>query len=93
MKNKLNPGHKVYVIYDDAIFLKSAAYVGKHSFIVDGYEQLVDDAREYDYIDYGKTWFTSIAEAKKFLLQENIAHGITGKIIQLADDYWEFKEK
>ena len=41
------PGHKVYVIYDGNIFLESAAYIGKHSFIVDGYEWRVDGARQY----------------------------------------------
>ena len=88
---KLNPGHKVYVIYDNSISLKSAAYIGEYSFIVGGYEWLTEDAREWDYEDYGTTWFTSILEAIKFLLQDNIAHGRTGKIVQLAVDYWEFK--
>ena len=92
MKNKLNPGHKVYVIYDNTISLKSAAYIGEYSFIVNNYEWLSDDAREWYYEDYGTTWFTSLAAAKKFLLQDNLTHGRTGKIIQLATDYWEFKE-
>ena len=86
------PGRKVYVIYDVNIFLESAAYIGKHSFIVGGYEWRVDDAREWYYDDYGKTWFTSFEKAKKFLIQDNSDRGITGKIIQLATDYWEFKE-
>lgn len=91
---KLNkPGRKVYVIYDGNIFLDSAAYIGKYSFIVGGYEWRVDDAREWYYDDYGKTWFTSLAAAKKFLLQDNLAQGRTGKIIQLAVYYWEFKEE
>lgn len=88
---KLNPNHKVYVIYDNSISLKSAAYIGEHSFIVGRYEWLAEDAREWDYEDYGTTWFTSIAEAKKFLLQDNLIHGRIGKIVQLATDYWEFK--
>lgn len=91
MRNKLNPGHKVYVIYEDTISLKSAAYIGEYSFIVSKYEWLTDDAREWYYEDYGKTWFTSFAKAKRFLLQDNLAHGRTGKITQLATDYWEFK--
>lgn len=86
------PGRKVYVIYDGNIFLDSAAYIGKHSFIVGGYEWRVDDAREWYYEDYGKTWFTSLEKAKKFLLQDNLAQGRAGKIIQLAVYYWEFKE-
>lgn len=90
---KLNPGHKVYVIYDNTISLKSAAYIGEYSFIVNNYEWLADDAREWYYEDYGTTWFTSLAAAKKFLLQDTLAQGRTGKIIQLAVDYWEFKEK
>lgn len=89
---KLNPGHKVYVIYNGSIFLKSAAYIGKYSFIVDRYEWLNEDAREYDYNDYGITWFTSIAEAKKFLLEAYDAYDRKGKVVQLAVDYWEFKE-
>ena len=90
---KLNkPGRKVYVIYDGNIFLESAAYIGKHSFIVGGYEWRVDDAREWYYEDYGTTWFTSLAAAKKFSLQDNLAQGRTGKIIQLATDCWEFKD-
>lgn len=90
---KLNkPGRKVYVIYDCNIFLESAAYIGKHSFIVGGYEWRVDDAREWYYEDYGTTWFTSLAAAKKFLLQDNLTHSRTGKIIQFATGCWEFKE-
>lgn len=86
------PGRKVYVIYDGNIFLESAAYIGKHSFIVDGYEWRVDGAREWYYEDYGETWFTSLSEAKKFLIQDNLNQGITGKIVQLATDCWEFKQ-
>ena len=90
---KLNkPGRKVYVIYNNTISLKYAEYIGQHSFIVAGYEWRVDDAREWYYEDYGTTWFTSLAAAKKFLLQDNLVQGRTGKIIQLATDYWEFKE-
>ena len=85
------PGRKVYVIYDDTISLKSAEYIGQHSFIVAGYEWLTSSAREWDYEDYGKTWFTSFEKAKKFLIQDNLDQGITGKIIRLAIDYWEFK--
>ena len=89
---KLNkPGRKVYVIYGNTISLKSAEYIGQYSFIVAGYEWLTEDAREWDYEDYGETWFTSLSEAKKFLLQDNLIHGRIGKIVQLATDYWEFK--
>lgn len=88
--HKLNPGHKVYVIYDNTISLKSAAYIGQHSFIVEKYEWLVADAREFYFDDYGTTWFTSLDAAKKFLKQDNFVHGRIGKIVQLADDYWEF---
>lgn len=86
------PGRKVYVIYDNTISLKSAEYIGQYSFIVAGYEWLTARAREWDYEDYGKTWFTSLEKAKKFLLQDNLAKGVTGKIVQLAVDYWEFKQ-
>ena len=34
----------------------------------------------------------SFEKAKKFLVQDNLDQGITGKIVQLATDYWEFKE-
>ena len=88
----LNPGHKVYVIYSNSISLKFASYIGEHSFIVGGYEWLTEDAREWNYEDYGKTWFTSIADAKKFLLQDNLIHGRIGKIVHLATDYWEFRD-
>ena len=87
------PGRKVYVIYDNTISLKSAEYIGQYSFIVAGYEWLTSNAREWDYEDYGKTWFTSLEKAKKFLVQYNLDKGITGKIVQLATDYWEFKEE
>lgn len=39
------PCRKVYVIYDNTISLKSAEYIGQHSFIVAGYEWLTGDAR------------------------------------------------
>ncbi len=89
---ELNPGHKVYVIYGNSISLKSALYIGEYSFIVGGYEWLTEDAREWNYGDYGKTWFTSIADAKEYLLQENLANGRIGKIVRIATDYWEFRE-
>lgn len=89
---KINPGRKVYVIYDDTISLKSAAYIGQDSFIVEGYAWLMEDAREWFFEDYGTTWFTSLDAAKKFLIQDNFAKGHKGKIVQLADDYWEFIE-
>ena len=86
------PGRKVYVIYDNTISLKSAEYIGQYSFIVAGYEWIISRAREWDYDDYEKTWFTSLEKAKKSLIQDNLDEGITGKIVQLAVDYWEFKE-
>lgn len=89
---KLNPGHKVYVIYHNTISLKSAAYIGQYSFIVNGYENLVVDAREWYFDEYGKTWFTSFEAAKKFLMQDNFLDGRRGKVIQLSNDYWEFME-
>lgn len=85
------PGRKVYVIYDNTISLKSAEYIGQHSFIVAEYEWLTEDAREWFFDDYGTTWFTSLEKAKKSLIQDNFVYGRTGKIVQLAVDYWEFK--
>ena len=85
------PGRKVYVIYDNTISLKSAEYIGQYSFIVAGYEWIISRAREWDYDDYGKTWFTSLEKAKKALIQDNLDEGIKGKIVRLAIYYLEFK--
>lgn len=89
---KLNPNNRVYVIYDNSIFLKSAAYIGEYSFIVGGYQELNYDAQEWFFDDYGTTWFTSLGDAKKFLKQDNLIHGRMGKIVQRSVQYWDFVE-
>ena len=57
---------KIYTIYSYEISEETVKFLGKDSFIVDNFEDYCCNY-EFYYDDYGTTWFTSFAKAKKYL--------------------------
>lgn len=86
-------GKKVYIIYEDTIGLESVGYVGKESFIIEEWSDKLEDAIEYNFEDYGTTWFTNLAKAKKKLLEDYKEIDVPLKVVQVKDDYWVLQEK
>jgi hypothetical protein len=90
-------GKKVYLIGDSnisdyarSICLENVGYVGKESFVIEGYNVMRDGFQEYYYKDYGKTWFTSLSDVTKFLIAYYAERG--EKILIVGDtDYWEVR--
>lgn len=68
MKPKL--GTKVYCIYRDGFFIDTVGYLGKESFIINGFGGLTEeDSWEWDYDKYEQNWFTDISKAKNRLVE------------------------
>lgn len=86
---KPNIGKKVYVIYEDSISLEYVGYIGKESFIIDEFSDKFEDAIEYFYEDYGRTWFTSFAAAKKQILEDFKGWYVRLKLVKKSERYWE----
>ena len=89
---KVKIGQQVYTIYTDQIYLEEVAYLGKDSFIVDGYEDKTSS--EYYYDDYGVEWFKDLEKAKKALLKKvKKVYGKSKVVIeQISPDTWEAYE-
>lgn len=67
MKPKI--GRKIYCIYGTGIMVDHVGFVGRDSFIVEGYGCTTEsDSWEWDYELYGEKWFTSLSKAKKKLI-------------------------
>lgn len=92
MKPKL--GRIVYILYDLSIIKTRVGYIGKDSFIIEDFsEDVLFDSLEWWYEDYGKTWFTSLTDAKQQLIKEAESSGILNARIKKIDEgYWEIKE-
>lgn len=68
MKPKL--GTKVYCIYRDGFFIDTVGYLGKESFIINGFGgSTEEDSWEWDYDKYEQNWFTDISKAKNRLVE------------------------
>lgn len=79
MKPKL--GRKVYCIYGTGISVDTVGFLGKESFIVDGFGPSTEsDSWEWEYSMYNIEWFTSLSAAKK-------------KLISMYEDRYEDKLK
>lgn len=66
MKPKLN--RKIYCVWNTSIIETTVAFVGDGSFIIAEYGSAYEqDSWEYNYADYGKTWFATLAQAKRKL--------------------------
>jgi hypothetical protein len=83
MKPSLN--RKVYCIYGRGINETTVMFLGEYSFINDCYsESNIFGSWEHYYDDYGKTWFTSLKEAKSKLLETYPEY----KIKKIWKNYW-----
>lgn len=62
-------GQKVWLIYEDCIFVDTVYCLGKDTFIILSFNRNTkNDFWEWRYKDFGKRWFTDFASAKKELL-------------------------
>lgn len=85
-------GTKVYCLYKGSIIVNHVGYIGGDGFIIQEYsDDLMPDSVRWFWEDYEETWFTSLTKAKKRLLAEMTKDGKKGKVVQIADDYYEFK--
>lgn len=93
MKPRL--GRTVYCVYENSISVEEVGFLGHDSFIVYDFSDLKEfDALEWFYEDYQKTWFTSLARAKKKLLQ--VAYREEGeklKVVKISDTYYEVQQE
>lgn len=96
-KKYLKPrlGKTVYCIYGDGIFVDSVGYLGKDSFIIEGFGgSTYEDSWEWYYDQYNSLWFTNLAKAKKALLEQMDNTGAYKfKIVKVYDDWYRVEEK
>lgn len=72
MKPKI--GQTVYILCHGYIDKDEVGYLGKHSFIIDGYENKYN--QEHFYEDFGNTWFNTLREVKeKYPKLKHVADG------------------
>ena len=94
MKPKL--GRVVYTVYQNDITKNKVAFLGKESFITDSYGGLfIDDSWEHYYDNYGHTWFTTLKDAKKYVMEsltEDEQKTVKWKAWS-AGNYWELIDK
>jgi hypothetical protein len=87
MKPKLN--RKIYCIYETCIFETKVAFIGESSFIQEQYGKAYEEESwEYNFADYGKTWFATLAQAKRKLREKYP----NCKFVRGIGDTWEVEE-
>ena len=79
MKPKI--GEQIWCVYQDQIIKETVEFLGKESFIIEGYEYKYD--AEYEYKYYNEDWFKNLEKAKKSLLKKNSGKKV--KIIKISD--------
>lgn len=77
---KLKIGQAVYIVDNCYIDKEEVGYLGKSSFIIEGYENKYNQEHFYEY--YGKTWFNTLKEVKEKY----------PKLKKVADGEWEIVE-
>ena len=87
-------GKKVYVLYNQGITVEEIGYLGKESFLVEYPTMKLEDAVEWFYEDYNKTWFTHLTRAKNALLREakEIWPDLEFKVVAVDKDRYELEE-
>ena len=83
-------GQKVYLLFRNAVFLDKVYMKGKESFACtssfDPYS--IEDVRTpLFYEEYGETWFTSLGDLKKTVVEPN------NKLVKIYEDYWGIEKK
>lgn len=86
-------GRTVYCLYESDIYKEEVGYLGRDSFIVDDFSDLRRfDSLEWFYEEYQRTWFTSLARAKKFALAKAHRECPNYKFDIIAhDDYYTIR--
>jgi len=90
MKKIPRLGQKVYLLFRNAVFLDKVCMKGKESFVCDSaFDPIaIEEVRTpLFYEEYGETWFTSLSELKKAVVEPN------ERLIKMAENYWEIEEK
>ena len=91
MKPRL--GRTVYCVYENSISVEEVGFLGHDSFIVYDFSDLKEfNALQWFYEDYQRTWFTSLARAKKKLLL-NQGEGEKLKVVKISDTYYEVQSE
>ena len=93
-EDKPKIGKKVYVLYNQGITVENIGYLGKESFVVEYPTMKYEDAVEWFYEDYNKTWFTHLTRAKNALLREakEIWPDVEFKVVAVDKDRYELEE-
>lgn len=90
MKKIPRIGQKVYLFFNNCVSLEYVYMKGKESFACDSaFSSLYIDGYRvpHFYDEYGKTWFTSLSDLKKAVLEPN------EKLVKMHDNYWEITEE
>lgn len=86
-------GTTVYCIYGDGIFKDTVGYLGKDSFIVSSFNTATENSSwEWEFDKYDIEWFTSIAKAKKALIDQ-FKDDYEGKlkVTKMEEDWWQLE--
>lgn len=92
MKPKL--GKVIYTIYNGNITKTKVEYLGKDSFLTEEFRTYTF-GYEYEYENYNINWFTSLAKAKKSVietLEEEDKKKVRWRTFD-TKDYWELVDK
>lgn len=80
MDKKINIGDVIYAIGDKSIYEEKVAFIGNDIFIT---ELTYGERIEYSHQEYGKTWLSTLDEAKEILKKNNPS----GKLVFEGDGY------
>lgn len=85
-------GERVYCIYRKECILSNGVYaLSGHSFIVEGFRRKNEDAWEYRFEDYNKTWFTDLKRAKACIM--SFYDKEKYKLVPLGNDCFDIRFK
>lgn len=86
MKPKIDD--EIWCIYDGQILLEVVEFLGKESFLIEGYDYKYDP--EYCYEDYNKTWWKDLEKAKK---EARRRYGRKIKIVEFKKGWWNIEDE
>ena len=87
MKPRLN--RTIYCIYENCIFKTKVMFLGEYSFIQEEFGNAYEEESwEYNYDDYGRTWFTSFEKAKAKMLEDKP----NKKLVKTGINFWEVQD-
>lgn len=90
MRRKPRLGQKIYVVYRGQITQETVGWLGKDSWIPEGFQDYYEECQvypyEYDTLNPDVYWFTTLKEAKEKLLKQE---PYCKKIKKIKDWLWE----